>query len=321
MRRLALFPAAALLAAGIAFTSPAPATVVEKVVAVVGDQPILLSELNQRARPYLIKIYSSVPKPQQDVAIAEMRGELIKKMVEEHLVAIAADKLNVSVTTKEVDDAIKLKAADEKKTVADVIADSNKMGMSELDYRDEVRRELLFGKMLETRVRGRVRPTEDDAREYYKKLQVQERRQQTFRASILVLALPAGQGGEQARALADAIVKQARGGTDFSFLVRKYSVDATRDRGGDLGWRQPGGYGKAIDEAILRLDRGEVSEPLVGTSTIMIVKVTDREPSQIPEYDRVRREVFARVNDELMQKQIKIWLDELKQGVFIDIRL
>jgi peptidyl-prolyl cis-trans isomerase SurA len=322
MRRLALLPAAALLAAGLAFTSPAPATVVEKVVAIVGDSPILLSELNHRSRPYLAKIYGSVPKPQQDFAIGEMRTELIKKMVEERLVALAADKLNVTVTSKEVDDAIKLKAADEKKSVAEVLKDSEKMGMSEQDYRDEVRRELLFGKMLETRVRGRVRPTEDDAREYFKRIQVQERRQQTWRGAVIVLDLPAGSKGEEARALADAIVKQARGGTDFAFLAKKYSTDALgREKGGDVGWRQPTGYGKVFDEAILRLDRGEISEPLIGTSTITIVKVVDREVSQIPEYGKVRDAIYGRVRDELLQKQIKLWLDELRQGVFIKVQL
>lgn len=322
MRRLALLPAAALLAAGLAFTSPAPATVVEKVVAIVGDQPILLSELNHRSRPYLVKIYGSVPKAQQDFAVGEMRTELIKKLIEERLVALAADKLNVNVTTKEVDDAIKLKAADEKKSVADVLKDSAKMGMAEQDYRDEVRRELLFGKMLETRVRGRVRPTEDDAREYYKRIQVQERRQQTWHGALIVLELPAGAKGEEARKLADSIVKQARGGGDFGFFARKYSTDvATREKGGELGWRSPTGYGKTFDEVILRLDRGEISEPLIGATTITIVKMVDREVSQVPEYPKVRDAIFGRVRDELLQKQIKLWLDELRQGVFIKVQL
>ncbi len=322
MRRRLLSLPIALLLAGLALATPVGATVVEKVVAIVGDQPILLSELNERARPYLIKIYSGVPKMQQDVAIAEMRVELIKKMVEERLVAISADKLSVTVTTKEVDDAIKLKAADERKSTAEVMAESARLGMTEADYRDEVRRELLFGKMLETRVRGRVRPSEDDAREYYQRLQVQERRMQQWHGAILTLKLPDGPDGERVRELADSIIKQARNGVDFAFLARKYSADAaTRDKGGDLGWRAATGLGKPLDEAILRLDRGEISEPLIADSTITIVKILDREQSQIPEYDKVRDAVWGRVRDELMQKQIKLWLDELKQGVYIKVQL
>lgn len=308
------------LVAGAANPPVAEAAIVERIVAVVGEQPILLTELRQRARPYLIKIYAQVPPAQQKVAEAEMYKELLQKLVDERVVAIAADKLNVTVTTKEVDDAVKLKAADLKVPVAELIAEAAKQGLSEADYREEVRRELLFGKMLETRVRSRVRVTEDDAREYFKKLQVQERRQQTYRASMIALAL-GGDDDKATRALADKIVKQARAGASFALLAKQYSVDASKAQGGDMGVRTATAFGKAVDEPVLRLDVGEVSEPLVSGNRLLIFKITERPPSGLPNYAEVRDAVYSRVRDEMMQKQIKVWLDELKSGVYIDIRL
>jgi peptidyl-prolyl cis-trans isomerase SurA len=262
-----------------------------------------------------------VPPQQQKIEEGNMYKELLGKLVDELVVSIAADKLNVSVTTGEVDDAIKLKAADLKISVGELLVEAAKQGLTEADYREEVRRELLFGKMLETRVRSRVRPTEDDAREYYKKLQVQERRQQTFRVSMIALPLEDGATGVQTRAFADKLVKAARTGSDFAFLARTHSVDATAVRGGDLGIKNPGTFGKAIDDALLRLDPGEVSEPLVAGKRLAIYKVTERPPSQLPPYAEVHDVVFARVRDEMLQKQIKVWLDELKSGIYIDIRL
>ena len=300
---------------------PASAAVVERIVAVVGEQPILLTELRQRARPYLIKIYSTVPVPQQNVAVAEMYKELLGKLVDERVVSTAADKLNVSVTTKEVDDAVKLKAADLKASIAELLAEAGKQGLSELDYREEVRRELLFGKMLETRVRSRVRPTDDDAKEYYRRILVSERRAQTFRASVITLDLPGGEEGSKRRALADFIVKSARSGDDFATMARKYSIDVSREKGGDVGMQSPGTFGKPVDDAVLRLDAGQVSEPIVTGAKIVIVKVTQREKSQVPSYDEVKDVVLMRVRDEMLQKQIRVWLDELKIGVYIDVRL
>ncbi|MBI2391682.1 MAG: peptidylprolyl isomerase [Deltaproteobacteria bacterium] len=314
----ALAPLAAIVAAAEG-SSVAHAAIVERIVAVVGEQPILLTELRQRARPYLIKIYTQVPPQQQKVAEAEMYKELLNKLVDERVVALAADKLNVTVTTKEVDDAVKLKAADLKVPVSDLLAEAAKQGLSEADYREEVRRELLFGKMLETRVRSRVRVTEDDAREYYKKLQVQERKQQTYRASMI--ALPLDEGDKAVRGLADKIVKSARVGADFGALARQYSTDATREKGGDLGLRSPTAFGKGVDDVLLRLDEGDVSEPLVSGGRLLIFKITDRPPSQLPAYLEVREAVYNRVREEMMQKQIKVWLGELKSGVYIDVRL
>lgn len=312
---------AAILASvlGLAVVTPSRAAIVERVVAVVGEQPILLTELRQRARPFLIKIYTQVPANQQKVAEAEMYKELLQKLVDERVVSMAADKLNVTVSTKEVDDATKLKAADLKVPVSDLLAEAAKQGLSEADYREEVRRELLFGKMLETRVRSRVRVTEDDARDYYKKLQVTERKQQTYRVSMI--ALPLGDDSKATRLLADKLVKEARSGTDFASLARVHSVDASRTAGGDLGNKTPTAFGKPLDDALLRTDKGDVTEPLVSGERLVIFKVTDRPTSQLPPYAEVKDIVYSRVREDMLQKQIKVWLDELKSGVYIDIRL
>lgn len=320
MRLRAVLLAAALgLSAVTVKPAPSRAAIVERVVAVVGEQPILLTELRQRARPFLIKIYTQVPANQQKVAEAEMYKELVQKLVDERVVSMAADKLNVTVSTKELDDAIKLKAVDLKVPVSDLLAEAAKQGLSEADYREEVRRELLFGKMLETRVRSRVRVTEDDARDYYKKLQVSERKQQTYRVSMI--ALPLGDESKASRLLADKIIKQARDGADFAALAKLHSTDASRANGGDLGNKSPSAFGKQIDDPILRLDKGEVSEGLVSGDRLLIFKVTERPASQLPPYADVKDVVYARVRDDMMQKQIKVWLDELKSGVYIDIRL
>jgi peptidyl-prolyl cis-trans isomerase SurA len=317
---------AAVVTSSMIAPRDAHAVVVERIVAVVGEQPILYSELRQRARPFLLRIYAEAQEKGlgQDWIKrneGDMFRELLGKLVDERLVTMAADKLNTQVSSKEVDDAIKLRAADIGKSVNDLIEEANSQGLSELDYRDEVRRELLFSKMLETSVKQRVRVTDDDVQDYYKKIQMTERRAQQWRGSILVLELPAGEAGQSKRAFADAIVKATRGGADFAVLARKYSIDASRITGGDLGWRNPIGFGKVADEAILRLDAGQISEPLVVGSTLMIVKVTAREKSQVPPLADVRDLVAARVRDEKLQKQIRVWLDELKQGVYIDVRL
>lgn len=325
-RRFAVAIAIAAVTVSTLVVRPADAIVVERIVAVVGEQPILLSELRHRARPFLLRIYGEARERGLGNEWikhneADMYRELLGKLVDERLVALAADKLNTTVTSKEVDDAMKLRAADLGKSVNDLIEQANKQGMSELDYRDEVMRELLFSKMLETRVRQRVRVTEEDVDEYYKKIQMTERRTQQWRGSIIVLELPAGEAGESKRTFADTLVKSARSGADFAALARKFSIDSSKISGGDLGWRLPTGFGKTADEAILRLDAGQISEPLLVGSTLMIVKVTQREKSQVPPLADVRDLVAARVREENLQKQIRIWLDELKQGVWVEFRL
>src|SRR5579859_3522048 len=124
--RIVTFVAGGALALVLAAVAPrdAHAVVVERIVAVVGEQPILLSELRQRARPFLIRIQMEAQEKGlgQDWIKrneGDMFRELLGKLVDERLVSMAADKLNTQVSSKEVDDAIKLRAADIGKTVND----------------------------------------------------------------------------------------------------------------------------------------------------------------------------------------------------------
>src|SRR5262249_11232701 len=87
---------------------PARAVVVERIVAVVGDHAILLSELRGRAKPALIQIQqSATPGAQQAAAESQMFKELLEKMVQEELEAQAADRAHLTVSSDEVDRSIK----------------------------------------------------------------------------------------------------------------------------------------------------------------------------------------------------------------------
>src|SRR5579864_2859209 len=105
LRRGRLLVAAALAAAAAAVAPrPAGAVVVERVVAVIGDRPILLSELRTRAKPFLVEIAKKMPPgPQQAAAESQIFKELLEKMIDDELEGQAADKAHVTVTSDEID--------------------------------------------------------------------------------------------------------------------------------------------------------------------------------------------------------------------------
>jgi prolyl 4-hydroxylase len=67
------------------------------VVAVVGRDAVLLSELRKRARPVLLQIYERVPAgPQRSAVESEMYKELMQQMVDEKLIQLARGKVRRS---------------------------------------------------------------------------------------------------------------------------------------------------------------------------------------------------------------------------------
>jgi len=77
---------AACALGGLSFAPSAQATIVERVVAVVGERPILLSDLRHRARPFLSRIYATGQSPAQIAANeTQMFKELLNRMIDDRL--------------------------------------------------------------------------------------------------------------------------------------------------------------------------------------------------------------------------------------------
>lgn len=334
--RLALSFAVAAAALGGA-ARPARAVVVERVVAVIGDRPILLSELRKRAKPFLLQIASRVPAgPQQAAAESQVYKELIEKMIDDELEGQAADKAKITVTSDEIDGAMRNIATAQNMSLPDLVKGAARSGLSEVDYREELRRQILEGKMLQLRVKGRVRITEEDVKAMYERTLRDERKRREYHPLWIVLRVYPGSSPaavEQRRALADQIVRAARKGEDFRALAKQYSDDsATRDSGGDLGVRAPQGSPQAaanrrptlaaeLDTAVAGLDPGQVTDPIKIADAYVIVQLVERQASRYHSYEEAKPEMLQRLQTEILDKAKRKWLDELKSRTHLDVRL
>ena len=317
----------------LALASPARATVAERVVAVVGEHAILLSDIRQRARPFLLQIQQKVPSgAQQAAAESELYKQLLQRMVDERVEQQAADKAHLTVTTDEIDNGLRNVASQQGLTVEQLVEEALKTGLTVQEYRDEVRRQILEGKLLQLRVRTRVRVTEDDIKATYARLLQAERGRLGYRLAWIVLHIPAG-SSQSARLdredLAERIVATARAGVDaqanrieFAALARSFSDDSpTRPKGGDLGDHKPGDFAQPIEDEAQKLEVGGVSPPFKFKNDIVIIKVVSRDRSQLPQVEDLRDELLQRTYSEQMDKARRQWIEEMRHGTHIDFRL
>jgi peptidyl-prolyl cis-trans isomerase SurA len=333
--------ALALLAAGISAAPPARAAVVERVVAVIGDRPILLSDLRARAKPFLVDIARrGLAGPQQAAAESQIFKELLEKMIDDELEGQAADKAKISVSPDEVDNALRNVAGGQNISVSDLVRNAMRSGLTEQDYRDEIRRQLLEGKMIQLRIKGRVRITEEDVKAMYERVLREERRRREYHARWIVLSIPWGSSREAAAertALAAEIVRRARAREDFGSLAKSYSDDiGTRDSGGDLEIFAPQGSPQVqsgrrkamapdLDAAVMAMEPGQVSDPtrVIGPrgDNLVIVQLLERQGSRYTGYEAAKPEMIQRLQSEILDKAKRKWLEELKSRTHLDVRL
>jgi peptidyl-prolyl cis-trans isomerase SurA len=318
---------AAIALSAITFTPNAHGTIIERVVAVVGDRPILLSELRHRARPFLFRILLTTPgAAQQASAESEMLHDLLNRIIDDRLEEQAADKARIVVTSDEIDNAIKNVAAQQRIKPSDLITVAKSQGLTEQDYRDEIRRQLLEGKLVQLRVRGRVRVTEQDARAAYSHWVKDFQEQSPVDLRILALRIPPGATEEVIKVretLAQQLTMQARAGkpSDFCNLVKQYGDDPqTRDTCGSHGPQAMAALRPPLDSLAQSLKEGETADPIrIGTEAVIIVQMA--QTPQIPPYTQVQDAMMERAFGEAMERQRKLWLDELRHGVYLEVRM
>jgi peptidyl-prolyl cis-trans isomerase SurA len=325
MGRFARFVAVSAALLGLAHAGAARATVIERVVAVVGERAILLSDLRGRAQPFLVQIMQQVPNgAQRNAAISQLYKGLIEKLVDEELEQRAAIQAKVAVTPKEIEEALARVAAQNNVSVDRLFVEAKRTGLDEVAYREELRRQLLQTKLINVRLQGRIRVSEDDLHTAYQRLVMEEREKLSFRVAWVLVGVRQGTEPRQIaerRKLAERVAREAWSG-DFAALAAEYSDDpSTRNAGGVLPATHLAELAPALRRIVSSLEVGAPSAVINVPSGFAVLKLVEREESSLPTYDEARNELANRVYMEKMTQARRSWLDNLRRQQHVEVRL
>lgn len=84
-----------------------------------------------------------------------------------------------------------------------------------------------------------------------------------------------------AKAKAESILAQIKGGADFAAMAKQYSQDTTAANGGDLGFFSKGQMVKEFEDAAFALQPGQVSDVVKTQYGYHIIKVIERKDDQV----------------------------------------
>jgi peptidyl-prolyl cis-trans isomerase D len=123
---------------------------------------------------------------------------------------------------------------------------------------------------------------------------------------------------EEARKKAEDLLKKAKApGADFAALAKQNSEDdATKDKGGDLGWIVRGQTVPEFEAAAFKLPKGSVSDVIKTPYGILIIKVLEQEAARTQSLDEVR----ASIQSTLQQQKAEQTAEDQSQQIAEEIR-
>lgn len=319
MKRLALSMAILLLAA------PASARVVEKIAAVVGEDIVLSSEVEEHAAPFMQEI-AAMPNPTQRAARASsLRREILERLVDERLIIQQAAELKLSVSSEDVDRSIEqIKKENGGLTDAQLTAELVKAGQSMASYRQEIKKQILRYRVLNIAVGSKVTVSDSDVQSYYDG-HMKSGDHVQVKASHIFVAIPENadavtlKGKER---FAHDLLERAKGGDDFAKLAKDFSQDpATRDEGGDLGYFGRDMLPKPIEEMVFSMKIGEIRGPVRADRGFHVIKLIDRRVNEVKPLAAVKEELRNQLRQKEMERQTKNYLNDLRKRTLVDVRM
>jgi peptidyl-prolyl cis-trans isomerase SurA len=268
--------------------------VVDRVVAVVGNRPVLASQVDE-------EIFSRQSQgarlPTDPEGIRAVRQEIVSSMIDEELLVQQAQRdTAITVTDEEIASGVEeqiRKVRTNFGSEVEYAAELRKAGFqTPEEYRrwltDQQRRAALQNRLIE-KLRGEgklkpVAPTEKEMKDFFEEQKgtLGSRPATLSFRQIVVAPAPTQAAKARAKAKADSIILELRRGADFATAARRFSQDsASREEGGSLNWFRRGMMVREFERVAFALKPGVVSDPVESPYGYHIIQVERVQPAEV----------------------------------------
>lgn len=318
-RLLLLLIAVVLLGLG---ASPGQARLVDKVVAVVNDEVITQTELEEAGANLFSRLRQSTAPAELDEVLTKARRQVLAKLIEDLLVRQKATEMRLEVTAAELDAAIATIGRDNGMSADELLAELAKNGVSREEYRKKLTGQILHSKLLNYEIQSKIVISTEKAQEYYDTVYTRQKTAPGYHLLQFGLAwdTPTADTKEKARQKAEGIRKLALAGQDFQELCRSFSDLPSAKEGGDLGFFTEAEMADSMKAIILELAPGQTSEIIETADSYQFFRVLSRNINDKPEFAPfadVREEIIRRLRQEELDKKYEEWLMELRNQAII----
>ncbi len=190
-------------------------------------------------------------------------------------------------------------------------------------------------KLLNEQIKDKINIADEDVKKYYEDNKQKFHRPEAYRTQHILAAVfppdilrstPIDQLRNQkeeltrkAEAKIGKILKELQEGANFEELAKKKSDDeASRENGGDIGVIYKGVFEPSFDEAVSKLNPGEISGKVETRFGFHVIKLIEKHPPEQAPFDELKKAIQKHLFMEEATKLAEIYIEGLKKQVKIE---
>jgi peptidyl-prolyl cis-trans isomerase SurA len=301
---------------GLTGVSVQAAQVADRIVAVVNDDVILLSELDAAVAPFverLAQMGHSTDKEQQ--MRYKIREDVLEQLIDRKLTDQEVKRLGLTVEPAEIDIAIERVKEDNFLTDETLREAMRQQGYSLEQYRANVRDQILRTKLVNREIRSRTVITSADVKAYYESHPEAFGAQRRYHLRTILLLRDTSDLSRQQQLVDEALEK----GMPFDEAARRFSRAPQAADGGDLGAFSLASLSAQVRQAVEPLSEGQYGawvDTDQGYQRFYVEKITPIEGKPLQEVEaRIQETLYKQFVDE----KFRSWLESLRSRSHIRI--
>ena len=275
----------------IALSTPARAAqLVDYVVAVVNEDVILNSQLEEAVDSIKRQIRASGNTPPTDT---ELREQMRERLIMQEIQSQRAAQRGIRIGDEELNQALEGIARQNGMNLREFARALRSEGVDFLMVREQVRNELLTNSLRQREIDARVSVTDREIDAFLAKTRKNDQATE-YRLEHILIAVPDGSTDDvraAARAEAEQIRQAVIDGASFSQMAISRSDATTALDGGDLGWRTAGALPTLFADEVDDMSVGSVSPVIETGSGYNLIRLADQRGGQA--HGRIPRQSCA----------------------------
>jgi peptidyl-prolyl cis-trans isomerase SurA len=242
-----------------------------RIAAVVNNTIVTVDDLN--ARMNLVMKSSGIPDTPQNRQ--QLQTRILRTLIDEKLQLQEAAKYKVVASKDDVDRALENIEQRNNMPAGGLTKYLSSAGIPRSTLVDQVTASLVWNKVVQGRYSSDVSVSDAEVQDEIVRIKSDFGKPQSHVAEIF-LGMDNPTQDTEIKALADRLIDQIGKGAQFSAVAQQFSQAPSAATGGDIGWVTPSQFGPPLDQAIAKMNPGEISYPLRTSAGYYILFLIER---------------------------------------------
>jgi len=319
------FVATVAILLGVLTASGSEAVILDRVVAVVNDDVITLTEVQEEGLQTIRRIVQDTLGAEREQQLRTTERQVLDELVLRRLQLQEAKKERIEVSPAEVQTTIEeLKKRNGLTTDEDLKAALSREMLSEEQFRKGIAEQVTLTRLVARQVRSKIVVLDEEVQQYYEQRQDQFSEISQFKIRHLLVTVPPQATADEASRARNRIEEaQARlkAGTDFLTVAKQYSEGPLASSAGEIWTMKHGELAPELEQAALTLPIGQPSNIITTQAGFHLIVVEERFAGRSVPFDQVKERIRAMLFDQKTEAKYKEWIEGLKAKAHVEMKL